>query len=187
MWLPPIRCVIQYISGAGIYLSGIEPLAYDTLEIQRLNIDVVISLLEEIETPQFIRKAIPGLKHSYYRVKDDSEQSLYRLFDPVFNRIHRSLEEGKNVLIHCRNGESVCVAMLIGFFILCIRWGERYLIFDYVNFLPKCCHTWTDSFLYFIRLMYPPANPRIEFIRELYEFEEEVLKPLRDEVTNEST
>lgn len=183
MWLPPIRCIIQYINGAGIYLSGIEPFAYDTLEIQRLNIEVVVSLMEEIETPQFVRQVIPGLKHSYYRVKNDPEQHLQRVIDPVFNRIYQSLENGRNVLVHCRSGDSVCVAVLIGFFILCIRWGEKYLIFDYLNYIPKCCFNWTDSFLYYIRLMYPPANPRIEFIRELYDFEEEVLKPLRDEPT----
>jgi hypothetical protein len=180
MWLPPIRCIIQYINGAGIYLSGIEPFAYDTGEIQRLRIEVVISLLEEIETPQFVRDAIPGIKHSYYRVKNNSDQPLYRFFDPIFSRIYRSLEEGKNVLLHCRTGDSVCVAILIGFFILCIRWGEKYLIFDYENYLPKCCYNWTDSFLYFIQLMYPPTNLRVEFIRELYTFEEEVLKPLRE-------
>jgi len=176
MLTPPVYRVISYFNGSGIFLSGVHPFTYDTQEVQKLNIQVVISLLEELEVPDFMkRNVIYPIKHYYYSLKDSSEQTLEKYQDSIFTRLFNSLERGKNVLLHCRNGESLCVAMLIGFFIQCVRWAEKYLICDYLNLIPKYFDKWTDSFLYYIEYNYPPTKLRHEFKQQLYDYERKIL------------
>jgi len=176
MLTPPIYRVMSYINGSSIFLSDIHPFAHDTQELQNLNIQVVISLLEEITVPDFVREAIPyKVKHYYYSVKDHPDQIIETYHDSVFTHLFNSLERGKNVLLHCRSGESVCVAFLIGFFIQCAKWSEKYLIYDYLNYIPKYFSQWTDSFLYYIQHVYPPTELRYEFRKQLYEYERKIL------------
>jgi len=181
MLTPPIYSVISYFNGSSISLSSIHPFSYDTRELQRLGIQVVISLLEEIEAPYFVKKVIPNhVKHYYYSLKDSSEQMIEKYHDSIFTHLYNSLERGKNVLLHCRNGESLCVAILIGFFIQCVRWGEKYLICDYLNTIPKYFNKWTDSLLYYIEHNYPPTKLRYEFKQQLYDYERKILSDEED-------
>lgn len=168
--------VISYINGSSIYLSSIHPFAYDTQEIQKTNINVIVSLMEELDKPDFIRIVVPSqVKHYYYSARDDSGQTLTQLYDAVFSVIFNSLERERNVLIHCRNGESLCVALMVSFMLQCVRWAEKYLIYDFLNYIPKTAPTWTDSFLYYLSLMYPYVNVRYEFRTQLYEYERKIL------------
>jgi hypothetical protein len=176
MLLPRVRRVMTYVNGSNIYMSGVHPFIYDTQELQNLDIDVVISFMDETYRPDFMITNIPTrVKHYYYSIKDSSTQILKGFYDPVFNVLHNALEREKNVLIHCRSGESVCVAMLIAFMLQCVRWAEKYLIFDYLNYIPKVFSTWTDSFLYHISEMYPPTRLRYDFKEQLYEYERKIL------------
>jgi hypothetical protein len=181
MLTPPIYRVMSYFNGSNIFLSSIYPFSYDTQELQSFDIHVVISLLEELAAPDFVKQSIPStIKHYYYSLKDHPEQMIEKYHDSVFTHLYNSLERGKNVLLHCRNGESLCVAILIGFFIQCVRWGEKYLIYDYLNYIPKYFDKWTDSFLYFIEYNYPPTKLRHEFKQQLYDYERKILSEEMD-------
>lgn len=183
MLTQPVYRVISYINGSSIFLSGVHPFSYDTHEVENLGIHVIVSLLEEFEKPDFLKETMLPyrVKHYYYSIKDSPDQILYPFYDRIFTHIFNTLERGKNILLHCRNGESLCVAFLISFFIQCVRWAEKYLICDYLNYIPKYFNKWTDSFLYYIQYVYPPTQLRHEFREQLYEYERQTLKDEEEE------
>lgn len=183
MLLPTIVPVITFANGSAIYLSSIHPIVGQTQELQHEDIQVVISLLEEISAPTDVNdalKEVPGLRHYYYTAKDTPNEPIRKLFLSLYGIIFRALEYEKRVLIYCRTGQSLCVSILISFFILSLyKCVYRYLTYNYVDYIPKNKFTWTESFLEYIQSVYPSARPNDGFIQALIDFENELLGDLQ--------
>lgn len=168
--------IITYSNGATIYLSNIEPFSYSTLEIEKKNISVIISLLEEKNKPYFLRESInkkiyEWIHHYYYNVYNYADYPIENLFDTINSIIYRFLNKGMNILIHCRSGISISPTILTAFFIRSIHYYPQYIVYDIFYFIPKTKTNWTDSFIDFIRNYEPEASPNGGFLEKLYIYE----------------
>lgn len=169
----------MYSNGSAIYLSSIHPVIEQTQELQNEDIQVVISLLEELSVPPDIQDAlkdIRGLRHYYYNVKDTCAEPIDKIFMGVYGIISRALDNEKRILIYCRSGKSSCVTLLISFLILSLYKGSfRHLVYNYIDFIPKTHFSWTETFLNYIQSIYPQAKPNDAFFQVLLELEHELL------------
>jgi hypothetical protein len=153
-----------------IYLSSTESLIF-TNDLQTKDIQVIISLSgERVRSDQL--QFSTRVKHYYYQVHDNENQDILFLFDPIFRIIYHAIDRNKNILIHCPDGKSTSVALLISFFLRSIKDSPEYII----PYIPKTCHWWTMSILSFIQIQKPDARPNQGFIAQLYAYEEEILQ-----------
>ena len=171
MIVDSIKEIIKY-NNSSIYLSSTES-AILTQDIRNKEIEVIISLSSERVKPEVLTFSA-RIKHYYYQVHDSEDQDILFLFDSVFRIIYHAIDRDKNILIHCPTGRSICVALLISFFLRSLKDSPEYII----PYIPKTCHWWTMSILTFIQIYKPDANPNQGFISQLYMFEEEILKDL---------
>lgn len=177
---PKITKIIQYINGSSIYVSGIETFSFQTREVENNKIHAIISLMEEISMPDFLRESIdkktyPWIYHHYYSIKNNDDENIDLLFDSLSRKIVSFLDRKMNILIHCRTGSSVSITILIAFFIRSTIFTPQYLIYDYFHFIPKNHLRWTDSILEFIQYYYPCASPITSFMNKLYIYENNLL------------
>lgn len=174
--LPTMIKVIEYSNGSAIYLSGIHPIAYQTQELQKNYIRTIISLMEEKEMPnEFLQEIkLYQIKHYYYQCTNDLEFPLHKYFSVTFNTIYKTLNYGRNILIHCRTGETICVAILIAFFLKIFYIDQQYMIYNILYMIPKSKFNWTDSFLAFIQYFYPQATVSGNLLQQLYEYEKKL-------------
>lgn len=179
--LPTMQKIIEYANGGAIYLSSIHPIVFQTQELQYNNIDVVISLLEELEKPDIFGEIHDlKLRHYYHQCVKTPGFNLMNIHKHTFNTIYKSVDYGRRILIHCRSGENFCVSILIAFFLKMLRFDQQYLIYNFVYPIPKSRSKWTDSFLLFIRFYYPDANPDYDILEQLYQYEIKLEQPLFD-------
>ena len=180
MLLPTMRLLISYFCGGAIYLSDVHPIAHDTREVDFKDINVIVWLIEEAEVPYNFRRILSNeIKQYHYCLSSYPIDKRLRLYDSVFNAIYYAVDKGKNVVIISRN-EMDRVSVLISFFIHCLRWGERFLKYDFLNDIPKTYSNWTDSFLYYIRLMCPDANLDYDIHTSLRTLEDKVIEEMRE-------
>lgn len=181
MLLPTMRLFINYINGGAIYLSDLHPITYDTQEIENAEIDVIVWLIEEKELPYDFRTISPlKIKHCHYCLLSYPIDDRFKLYDKVFNAIYFGIDKGKNVLIVSRDSNDR-FSILVSFFIQCLRWGERYLIHDFLNYIPKTGWNWTDSFLNHIQTIDPDITLEHKTTRKLYELEKRTIEGLNEE------
>lgn len=177
---PEITKIIQYINGSSIYISGIEPFSFQTREIENHEIHAIISLMEEINMPDFLRQSIdkktyPWIYHHYYNIKDTNDEKIELFFESLGRKITSLLDRKMNILIHCRTGISLSITILLAFFIRASVFTPQYLIYDYFHFIPKTRIRWCDSLLDFIKYYHPDACPRTSFMNKLYIYENNLL------------
>jgi hypothetical protein len=175
--LPQMSKIIEYVNGGTIYLSSIHPIVFQTRELQHNKIDVVISLLEEKEKPP-IFKEIEDLKIRHYYYACTPSTDLIRLAKTTYNTIYKTIDYGRNVLIHCRTGETYCVFVLIVFFLKVLHTDPQYLIYNIIFPIPKTRTNWTDSFVDFIRQYHPNANLSRNDLEKIYQYETQLDYPL---------
>lgn len=177
--LPTMSKIIQYANGGRIFISSIHPIIFETQELQNNEIDVVVSLMEEKSKPVFYKELIElKIRHFYYSCRDEPDFAIGKIYKTVFNTIYKALDYGRNILIQCRSGENFSVIMVIAFFLKVLHTDQQYLIYNFLYHIPKSRTNWTDSFLAFIKLYHPQANPSLYFMEELYRYETQLDYPL---------
>ncbi len=100
----------------GLFLSG----EHARREIERLNVNVVISLLTaaERDMPEY-RSAVPTVvvEHAYVLDDEPDEPLTREMLVDCARKIHAALCIGQRVLVHCARGISrspaICVAYLL--------------------------------------------------------------------------
>ena len=91
-----------------LYLSGRQILN----TYQSYNIDHIVSIVP-------LRGPVQGIQHDILSIDDRSDFDTIRLFDSripsLRESIHASLEEGKNVCVHCQVGVSRSVTLVLAY------------------------------------------------------------------------
>jgi hypothetical protein len=91
-----------------LFLSGIQILK----KYQEFHIDYIVSVLP-------LRSSIDNIRHDILSIDDRSDFETIRLFESripsLSESIHKSLEEGKNVCVHCQVGVSRSVTLVLAY------------------------------------------------------------------------
>lgn len=145
--------IISYINGSSIFLSNLRPFTTDTSELQTHNIHVVISIMEESKKPQEIFKNLDSsIHHHYFCLNNLKKNDENLLFYSFIKSMLKGLVKGSNIVIHCRDGNTVAPYFLVAFFLYAVIYNLKYVIYDYDFFIPKYRKTWTESFIDFIAM-----------------------------------
>lgn len=94
----------------GLYL-GKKSLASDLKRLIEYNITYIINCASEI--PNYFEKA--GIKYKKLKLIDSIESRIYEYFDACSMDIYTSLSTGESVLVHCKEGKSRSVSIVIAF------------------------------------------------------------------------
>jgi protein tyrosine phosphatase len=159
-----ISKIVQYPNGSTIYLSGMGVYEdIDKILIRERNIGTVLS---------FTMGKIPDLtnhqiRHYMFAIDDTPTSNIFSLFEKSYAIIMSAIQQGQNILVHCRAGVSRSVTILSSFFLMCLRCHPELII----PFIPKISDTWTESILQYIRTRRACADPNPGFIHQLKIFE----------------
>lgn len=98
-----------------IYLGSYEHPLTNSLEFQKIGIDVVINCAKEIKysNPENTKYRI-----EHFSIIDGNSISFLDNIDEANDKIHKYLTEGKNIYIHCDEGISRSPAILIFYLIM---------------------------------------------------------------------
>jgi predicted protein tyrosine phosphatase len=150
-----------------MYISGINPLSViDPDALSKFSL--IISITE---------KPIPSLRefaktndieYLQFTSKDSIRSRINRHFPNTYDAIlpHYIKHDDRNILIHCMEGKSRSVTILIAFLL-------KYLS-NYCESIDKEKNN-TDMLLHNIKLKRPVAQPNPAFMKALYNYEKELL------------
>lgn len=148
-----------------IYISDLQSI----INLEKKNNIVILSFMGKNPFENIINDK--NVQYYFFKVNDFPWENINTLFPITYNIIHNSLLYGKDIYIHCRMGVSRSVTILISFFLTCLQKSPQLVI----PFIPKTRNTWTDSILYWIQQKRSIANPNNGFMRQLYDYEKELL------------
>lgn len=161
--------IITFNNGAEIYLSGIESVIYGENDLYENNIYTVLSFLDELQKPEYLREIPTCIRNYYTSIKDHPNENIQKYFSSSYKIIKDTLDLGKSVLIHCRAGISRSATILVAFFLKALLFDPQFSCV-YSKNLP----TWTATIIEYIRL-FRPINPNSGFYNQLLQYEQKLL------------
>jgi len=119
-------------------------------ELKYFNIEAIVNCAIEIKGKQLKKTVGPHYKHLQW--DDQITENIFPDLEPTVQWIKRYIDTGKKILIHCAQGRSRSVSLIIAYLI-------QY-------------HQWTyEKSLKWIKKFQPSAKPNESFIQQLLRFE----------------
>lgn len=76
--------------------------------LKEKNIDIIISLVNE-------SNEYNKIKYHKFPIEDNRSENISLLFEQTNKLIHNALDEKKNILVHCHNGVSRSVTIILAY------------------------------------------------------------------------
>lgn len=145
------------------------------------NIDNIICLSGE-KKPRSLMDTyeVHGINHKALPLVDSADQDISKYFEPVYNEIHKSVENDENILIHCHAGSSLSASFVLYYYL------KRYYMtnfgkttredFELVN--PQ--NFYLMDIIKFVKEYRPCIEPNAEFINQLLIAELFIKKRLKE-------
>jgi len=163
--------VMTYFAGMEIWVSNLDPIVKYPAKLQHANVDVVIGVLEEHRLPDDFRDALPPyIKHHHVMVS-----SLENQLTSTLRTIHSALEHRHTILLYSRS-PTYLTTICIAFFLRAVCFAPEYIIFDFLQPIPKTHSTWTYSFLDYLERVWPHAMITPVQIQWLRRYEQMMLE-----------
>jgi len=124
-------------------------------ELKYFNIEAIVNCAIEINSLQ-LRKSVDSNWYKHLQWDDQLNQDLYSDLEPAIKWIKQGMDQGKKILIHCAQGISRSVSLIIAYLIKYNQW------------------TYEKS-LKSIKRYQPMAKPNESFRRQLLKFEKKNL------------
>lgn len=121
-----------------LYLGGNKDVTIENIKERNITVIINITLRNECQSPLFL-KSEEYSNVKYYRIElnDKSDAPISTYLIPTIEIIHNSINEGHNVLVHCRKGMSRSVSFIIAY--LMIYQGYTYDdAFEYLKNRRSC-------------------------------------------------
>ena len=156
--------IIQFPNGSSVFVSGINTLSPpDFRDLQDNKIKVVISVTDDLDV------IIPPIYRQYwFKVMDTPTEPINRHFENTWIIVSHSVNNGENVLIHCRAGISRSVTLFISFMLRGLK--EGFPIESYV--FKDSRENWSQAILRYVQTKRVCANPNMGFMIQLYRYEQ---------------
>lgn len=159
--------VMTYFAGMEIWVSNLDPIVKYPAKLQHANVDVVIGVLEEHRLPDDFRDAVPQyIKHHHVMISQLSKQMT-----TTVRTLSSALENRQTVLLYSRS-PTVVTMICVAFFIRAVRFSPEYLIYDFLQCIPKTHRNWRYSFLEYLERVWPSASLTCNQMQWLERYEE---------------
>jgi atypical dual specificity phosphatase len=128
------------------------------------NIQTVISVID-LQPPDLRQY---NIQQHWFPIRDSVFSEISVLFPETFSILSQAIQRGENVLVHCAQGISRSVTIIVAFLLNCLTKKPEWI----VPFIPEVSgENKTARILEFIRDKRPIINPNKYFVRLLKRLE----------------